>query len=322
MIPQNFNIVTNAIVFVLAVTGPWIWVRMHQTNEIEVLQQLLRDGLFPVTIPIAIQFAGDVSFTFPDLIEATQFQIDREVSHLTNSSLYIQLIDNFDDSSPSLYSIDLILNNENTLGISATSLKGYVFYTLDSVHSNDLPFVITQTILYHLIRPEIDLMNRPLTENFPDSLDIKLKFNVHNETVQHNVTEFMDKMKQKLVGISVMNWEVDNSLTTRDNATLSVKFSGQNSSIIISPESDPVAELSMILQEQLNFPKYPKHNIYLKIEAAYRIKTLQILQELTDKIRNKNPSQLLQNLVHQIISETSPSWIGYLTTARQLLDSL
>ncbi|RLV89285.1 hypothetical protein JA1_005225 [Spathaspora sp. JA1] len=320
MISPLLNKVINITLLILAATGPWIYARLNQVNEVQLLNQLLSNGSFPITIQVSVQFAGDVSFQFPDLIEATQFQIDTEMCNLTNNSLKIELINNFDGNNPSLYSVDLIHGNKNSLGISINSLKAYVFYTLESVHSNDLPFIIAQTVLRHLIRPEIDMINRPLTESITDSLDIKLKFAPNNAGLQGEVTEFMDDIKQKFVGILVLNWEIDNSLILEDNAILSVKLAEQNYTHMISEDS--ITKISELLQNHLQLSQQPRHNIYLKIEASYKTRTLQVLHEIINKNESTNTEKqkLLIKLADHLMSERNSSWSEHLTNALSLLD--
>ena len=107
---------------------------------------------------MSINFEKDSEyFNFPDLVAATQIQIDSELRYITNSSVNVQLVDNLNNPKPQKYSVDLVLSRDNSLGISSDGLKGYVLYSYDAIHSNDLPYLIVQTILYHLLKFEIPI---------------------------------------------------------------------------------------------------------------------------------------------------------------------
>ncbi|CAI5756080.1 unnamed protein product [Candida verbasci] len=145
------GVYTYLFIICFLIILPWIWIKFCSTNSV------LLDEV-DIKIPIYIQFANE-QFKFPDLIVATQFQLDSELKHLTNKSLKVELIDklennlyeqnqsNFEDN----YIVDLVLSDENSLAISSDKLNAYVLYTLDSIYANDLPFLISQTVLYHLI---------------------------------------------------------------------------------------------------------------------------------------------------------------------------
>ncbi|RCK63150.1 hypothetical protein Cantr_10256 [Candida viswanathii] len=124
----------------LAVIAPWMW----RGSEVQ-------------TIPVAIAFdKGSEWFNFPDLVPATQIQIDAELPLLTNKTLAVQLLDNLSGGNHSSeYSVELVLSRDSSLALSPDGHTAYVLYSYESIQSNDLPYLITQTILYHLLTLEI-----------------------------------------------------------------------------------------------------------------------------------------------------------------------
>lgn len=130
---------------------PWAWIGFQNTRSSDIRPTK--------SIPVSINFEKDSEyFNFPDLVAATQIQIDSELRYITNSSVNVQLVDNLNNpKNHTKYSVDLVLSRDNFLGISSDGLKGYVLYSYEAIHSNDLPYLIVQTILYHLLKFEIPI---------------------------------------------------------------------------------------------------------------------------------------------------------------------
>ncbi|EEQ43858.1 conserved hypothetical protein [Candida albicans WO-1] len=130
---------------------PWAWIGFQNTRSSDIRPTK--------SIPVSINFEKDSEyFNFPDLVAATQIQIDSELRYIANSSVNVQLVDNLNNpKNHTKYSVDLVLSRDNSLGISSDGLKGYVLYSYDAIHSNDLPYLIVQTILYHLLKFEIPI---------------------------------------------------------------------------------------------------------------------------------------------------------------------
>ena len=130
---------------------PWAWIGFQNTRSSDIRPTKSN--------PVSINFEKDSEyFNFPDLVAATQIQIDSELRYITNSSVNVQLVDNLNNpKNHTKYSVDLVLSRDNYLGISSDGLKGYVLYSYEAIHSNDLPYLIVQTILYHLLKFEIPI---------------------------------------------------------------------------------------------------------------------------------------------------------------------
>ncbi|ODV80235.1 uncharacterized protein CANTADRAFT_49948, partial [Suhomyces tanzawaensis NRRL Y-17324] len=119
------------------------------------------------TIPIHLMF-GDKGFAFPDLIPATQLQLDYHITQMYPSSPFrLQLVDNLksslqvggtiniNDWGKNNYVVELVHGEENEIFLDPNLMKVTLFYTLASIHSNDLPFLVTQTIMDHLSIAEL-----------------------------------------------------------------------------------------------------------------------------------------------------------------------
>ncbi|KAL6450108.1 hypothetical protein SBY92_002050 [Candida maltosa Xu316] len=136
---------TLLVLLFISLTAPWIW---SYSTRVQ-----------PTVIPVSIAFEKESeSFNFPDLIQATQFQINAELPYATNKTITVQLQDNLTGTthtSTTKYAVDLVLSRDNSLGLSPDGSKAYVLYSYDAILSNDLPYLITQTILYHLLKAEL-----------------------------------------------------------------------------------------------------------------------------------------------------------------------
>lgn len=138
-----------AIVLGLLIAGPWL-LRLFKSPDITTT---------PSTIDVSIGFdKQSEQFNFPDVVEATQIQIDAELPYVTNRSLSIHLLDNLRGDIPvyqTNYSVELVLSRDNSLAVSSDGQIAYVYYSYVAIQSNDLPYLITQTILYHLLKSEV-----------------------------------------------------------------------------------------------------------------------------------------------------------------------
>ena len=121
---------------------------------------------------------GDEGFLFPDLVEAAQLQIDAELQSLGVQNFTIELVDELERSRyihrylnllrqepniekiPLLNDVYLLLlfrSEEDFVGVDPEYMRGYLFYTLQTVHLNDLPFYLAQAVVQHIFNSEIKL---------------------------------------------------------------------------------------------------------------------------------------------------------------------
>ncbi|ONH65565.1 GPI transamidase component GPI17 [Cyberlindnera fabianii] len=105
---------------------------------------------------------GD-SLKFPDLPEATQIQIDSEIQKLINdpiSPLTIQWnasVKLEDEIPKDSYILDLELGQSEGIAMDGIDKIATLIYRLESVKNNDLPFFVTQTVLQHVFKTELEL---------------------------------------------------------------------------------------------------------------------------------------------------------------------
>lgn len=98
---------------------------------------------------------------FPDLSEAVQVQVDHELHRMNQDPAERLVVDwnvtLINDKPPSEDDHVLILQVGDGEGISINEHKREttLFYTLESVKNNDLPFFITQSLLYHIFDQEL-----------------------------------------------------------------------------------------------------------------------------------------------------------------------
>lgn len=144
-----------------------LWVKSSKLEDIDYLERLgnfiIRDAR--ITIPIKIRY-GDEGFNFPDLVEATQNQIDAHVLNKPASIFSYKLMDDLKPSGKenhlshnnSLeYTVELALGGDNSVVLHPDEFKAYLYYETSAVLSNDLPFFITQVIASHLMWPDFDV---------------------------------------------------------------------------------------------------------------------------------------------------------------------
>ncbi|CCE83748.1 Piso0_004334 [Millerozyma farinosa CBS 7064] len=144
-----------------------LWNKSYKLEDIDYLERLgnfiTRDA--EIIIPIRIRY-GDEGFNFPDLIEATQNQIDAHVMNKPASIFNYKLIDDLKPSDRKYhsshkglleYTVELALGSDNSVVLHPDEFKAYLYYETSAVLSNDLPFFITQVIASHLMWPDFDV---------------------------------------------------------------------------------------------------------------------------------------------------------------------
>ncbi|KAH3676097.1 hypothetical protein WICMUC_002394 [Wickerhamomyces mucosus] len=100
---------------------------------------------------------------FPDLPEATQIQINHELHQLTldpQESLIVDWNVSLTYDQPpnnNAYILELEVADSEGIAVDEISKVTTLFYTLQSIKNNDLPFFVTQTILQHIFKTEIEM---------------------------------------------------------------------------------------------------------------------------------------------------------------------
>lgn len=128
---------------------PWIYKR-HSDYFSEIL-------LHKQTIAVYIRYT-EPKFNFPDLIEATQIQIDAESPRvLQNKKILLLEEENYLDldnyNSFQNYIMELIYHDQDYVRHDDSKTASF-YFTLKAIHNNDLPFNLAQGIIYYLLRNE------------------------------------------------------------------------------------------------------------------------------------------------------------------------
>ncbi|ODV65236.1 hypothetical protein HYPBUDRAFT_95920, partial [Hyphopichia burtonii NRRL Y-1933] len=116
------------------------------------------------TIPISLRF-GDAGFQFPDLVEASQIQVDFDIQERMKGKFFpkIKLVNDLipnrnisiEYEKDDKYVVELLLSDENSVIVDEAAYKAFALYTMRAVHANDLPFYIAQIINYNLLAPDM-----------------------------------------------------------------------------------------------------------------------------------------------------------------------
>lgn len=135
----------------------------------------LRDIMFDIPIYLSEQDG----FTFKDLHLATQIQLDAEIQRLYKEKINSTIFDgkqlgssdtvsnhnyfvenyNFrilDHAVDNAYEVKVVLHPEGSIHIDNFERIAYVYYPKETLHNNDLPYLVTQTILFHFFGDEVD----------------------------------------------------------------------------------------------------------------------------------------------------------------------
>lgn len=314
-------------------------------------------------IPVYVRFGGG-HFNFPDLVEATQLQIDAETEHISEMKIKLLLVDelnlkqqnpdnnNLESPSSNKYSIELVFSGENTVAIDPELLKVYHSFNLESIHSNDLPFLITQSIIYHLFSPEFHVFKNGITDldetkfkvliimddTISDSQFVQFQtliasyvskidglFNLEIEFIglESSVKNFFleeSNLSTLFTYASTLDEFVDKNLVTTDkvedssNNTNVQFFIGQLKKLSNDPEIW-LDSMTSIIEELLRLPVHPTNNIALKAMSLRRFKTLQYIKA------TQNKDSTLQNLVDRIFNEPLGDWSLFYFEAKQLYNN-
>jgi len=163
---------------------------------------------------------------FPDLAEATQIQIDHELVRMSEDPNERLIVDwnitlRFDEPGPDDYVVFLELGDGEGIAVDPMERETVLYYTLGSIKNNDLPFFITQTILYHIYNSELDLLKEKNQGKNINS--IKYSPNVHlcfklltgdGDPINWRIGEALDKHFKPVVELfkNYINFTIDSEI--------------------------------------------------------------------------------------------------------------
>ncbi|KAK6202961.1 uncharacterized protein RJT21DRAFT_112896 [Scheffersomyces amazonensis] len=278
---------------------------------IEPLTNYIKNDLV-ISIPVHLSF-GDEGFKFPDLAKAVQIQVDQELNYIYPGRIKIEIIDQLelpysnetDTFLKSQYMIELIHADKDFVGMDSELCKCYVFYTLDSIHSNDLPFFVTQAIIHHLLMSEIYTFRNNefqdhLLSGVPYSIGISLNINSNiTESLVMELEDYFDALKDIYNiahYIEVNNLNQEHSATRKfniivvenltNNTTEDLPTSSNTVTVLkLADLESVVPDITKVLDDHLGLSQHPSNNVNLKIHSLYRFNTIKLLEKILDEVR-------------------------------------
>ncbi|KAI5969913.1 hypothetical protein CANMA_001055 [Candida margitis] len=321
------SIATKSLIYIctiIAILIPWCTVINKPTSEINHLIQYVTSEL-KVVIPITLRFNNE-KFIFPDLKQAAQIQINEELHSLGARRLELVLVDSLPGKNVSQeYLMDLILHHENSLGISSDSLQAAIFYTLESIHSNDLPFFVAQTVLYHFLNAEVDVFSRSANEDFIDDLEFEIGFGQGtNKTRNKEILKTIEELASAMTLITRLRWTTNTELVSESNR-VEISFPGRFSKTLKS-DSNTANRIRTILEDELRLSQRPRNNFQIRLLAAYKKKTLSNIERLLSKLDKTSGKDKFLPQLAQVIADVGKSqnvsWLGYLEKTQKMLDEI
>ncbi|ODV87885.1 hypothetical protein CANARDRAFT_26073 [[Candida] arabinofermentans NRRL YB-2248] len=150
---------------------PWVHLKIHNYYiksrylPMEALTFYVERPLDDVTIRIPIYFKS-VDFPFPDLIDSLKVQLREKLHKNEQLAMNLEFDMRYVESETDITSddffndnallISLILNDKNGIYVDGSEGFAELYYSLEAVVTNDLPFFVTQLILDHCYRKELE----------------------------------------------------------------------------------------------------------------------------------------------------------------------
>lgn len=195
---------------------------------------------------------GDRGFTFHDAVLVAQLEIDHQEHEVLPDRYHVELVDCLNHACEYDrqwdFTLELLLLDSDTIAVDSESLTAFLFYQIESIHSNDLPFYMAQAVLYHLLAAEHDDAARDHYE-VPDLL----------VTVSNHwpMVEYVAELQRYFSTVRLV--EVDS----------------EYSQVEIGAGSRPVMyatydDMCTAVEKALGLPRRPNNNVRLKVEARLR----------------------------------------------------
>ncbi|KAK6464368.1 hypothetical protein DFJ63DRAFT_333938 [Scheffersomyces coipomensis] len=314
-------------------------------TDLEKVAYYLENELI-ITIPIVLRF-GDEGFNFPDLAKAVQIQLDEELNN-TYTRLKIDLIDELEYSKTAKnetpiadqYTVELIHSEEDFIGIDSEESKCYIFYTLDAVHSNDLPYYIVQGIVHHLLLPEIwtfkqNKVPKKLIQS-NSSYDILIMANSQEdgEVIEKELNGYF-----KADGLWDINISLENDTSSNRSNEFKVvlqsnsdKEDSSNKLAYLSIEDEnSLSSVKKEIIKYLGISEHPSNNFKIKLQTLYRFFAIKLLGLSIEKLTNleNTTSPHLDKVVHSVFdlaaefeTSKSASWVPLFTKSKRILQQI
>lgn len=266
-----------------------------------------------ITIPISLRF-GDAGFQFPDLVEASQIQVDFDIQERMKGKFFpkIKLVNDLrpnrnisiEYEKDDKYVVELLLSDENSVIVDEAAYKAFALYTMRAVHANDLPFYIAQIINYNLLAPDMRTFHYGLNHTFDYSRDMVINFIyigdkvVPEQVINHTSTQFkyFDNFKNftnvtltyqahnqsmgKIPENLQYSYKFNRNIYLADKSPIQTLYANKVYSLNLN-SSDSIDELDKvflenyeIIRKNLFISNKPTENIAIKVLAITRYHTL------------------------------------------------
>ncbi len=263
-----------------------------------------------LVLPIHVRF-GDDGWRFPDLVRATQLQVDAELASLGVRQWRLRLVDELEVSrrqnapgarpqplalyrsqataaaalSSRAYSLVLILGEECLVGIDAALPSAFFTYTLELVWANDLPFFVTQTLVHHWFKTEIAFMAsaQPPQLWWPARLSVNFvslpNRSVDWDLAMHTVVQPFQRILHRHANVSV-----DVQITT--SAARGSDFVFDASAVESTDELMAyMAEAVLRVEKRMGIPPHPDNNLQLRLQMVKRVVAMKQLARAARRLR-------------------------------------
>ncbi|CAK7904801.1 hypothetical protein CAAN3_07S05226 [[Candida] anglica] len=291
-------------------------------------------------LPVHVRF-GDEGYNFPDLIKAAQIQLDAELTNLGVKNWTVDLVDELENSRSQVdqqlhihsdmsvlqrniqgkvqksqdiganneYSLLIIRSNELSVGVDPEFYRAYLFYTIESVHSNDLPFYIAQTVLYPFLGTEIELFESDCKDIELQQNDLTVQFSNYPGMMMTESSEFLDwgKALDKRftpfqtaindyvnISVKVVEYEQIDSNSAADYTFICTQDETINYPRVACYEDllDFINQSVLKIEQSLKIPANPNNNLRLKLQMMKRCLIMKKYKNRTDSEKLLNPGRI------------------------------
>lgn len=306
---------------------------------------------FPV--PVYVRFGGGY-FNFPDLVEAVQLQVNKEMEQVPELGIQLLVIDELKrglqdqshvkDHDENEYYVELVFSQENSLSIDPNYPRLYHSYNLESIHSNDLPFLVTQSIIYHLLSPELNIFKQGLTgsnesqykilimmddtissqvlfqfrslldsyiSKFEGLFDLSIDFIINKAPFNKSSMSDLCEFNETLDTVGKMNFNAANNIENIRNIQ---SFSISQLKSISNDTMLWLDFMSPVIETMLGLPFHPSNNLGLKIMSLKRFRTIQYMKDIEQK--DKASKSKLKQLVNLIMNDPLGDWSFFYSEAK------
>lgn len=310
-------------------------------DPIETLVTKLNNEPIPVLIDLKY---GDYGFNFPDLVEASQIQLNHILPH---SRFKYILIDNLQLNSSNLnsltnqFSVELHLANEVAVVIEDKAPKILVVYSLATIHANDLPFFIAQAIVDHLVVS--DLVDYNLTKS-STHVNLKVLQVKNNHTtiykgIGSDCKNYLSNHSYDFLDFHIDYFTVDMEDIPLEVAVNEIYLDLNNASLALHSEhvlqlgADSQPPYSAIcdhiyykLDQLLELAPYPLNNINVRLGSLLKHLVIQKLQRLGNFLLNESSVKYRDQrnqfkLFMEHLYLPPQDWMGLYTNISGVVDS-